>query len=129
MQSSRNEVRAAPARLEPIWSQVRKMNVSRLFGLAGALCIAVPLATPSNAADAESGKRLAERWCVSCHIVDASQKSATTDAPPFAVVAKKPDFNVGALALFLLDPHPKMPDIGLSRAAAADLAAFIASQR
>lgn len=105
------------------------MNVSRFFGLAAVLCIAVALTTPSDAADAENGKRLAQRWCVSCHIVDAGQKSATTDAPPFAVVAKKPEFNVGALAVFLLDPHPKMPDIGLSRVSAADLAAFIASQR
>ena len=104
------------------------MNVSRLFGFAVVLCTAVHL-TPANAADADNGKRLAERWCVACHIVGASQKSATTDAPPFAVIAKKPDFNVGALALFLLDPHPKMPDIGLSRNSAADLAAYIASQR
>ena len=33
------------------------------------------------------------------------------------------------LALFLLHPHPKMPDLGLSRDAAADLVAYIARQR
>jgi hypothetical protein len=27
----------------------------------------------------------------------------------------------------LLDPHPKMPDMGLSRSDAADLAAYIAA--
>jgi hypothetical protein len=31
------------------------------------------------------------------------------------------------IALFLLDPHPKMPDMGLSWTEAADLAAYIAS--
>jgi hypothetical protein len=29
--------------------------------------------------------------------------------------------------LFLLDPHPKMPDMGLSRSDAADLASYIAT--
>jgi hypothetical protein len=29
----------------------------------------------------------------------------------------------------LLDPHPKMPDMALSRAEAADLAAYIATLR
>jgi mono/diheme cytochrome c family protein len=33
------------------------------------------------------------------------------------------------LAFFLLDPHPKMPSFPLSRAEAADLAAYIASLR
>jgi hypothetical protein len=30
-------------------------------------------------------------------------------------------------SLFLLDPHPKMPDMGLSRAEAAALAAYIST--
>jgi hypothetical protein len=36
-------------------------------------------------------------------------------APPFSAVASKPDLNASTLALFLLHPHPKMPDMGLSR--------------
>lgn len=84
---------------------------------------------PAGAADTENGKRLAERWCVSCHITSTGQKSATTEAPPFFVIASKSDLDARGLALFLLHPHPKMPDLGLSRAAAADLAAFIASLR
>ena len=31
------------------------------------------------------------------------------------------------IALFLLHPHPKMPDIGLSRKGAEDLAAYISA--
>jgi hypothetical protein len=38
-----------------------------------------------------------------------------------------PGFDAGRVALFLLDPHPKMPDMGLSRTEAADLAAYIAT--
>ena len=83
----------------------------------------------AHSVDAANGQRLAERWCVSCHVVNAAQKLPTTEAPPFSVIAGKPNLDAGALALFLMHPHPKMPDMGLSRDAAADLAAFIASQR
>jgi hypothetical protein len=34
-------------------------------------------------------------------------------------------FDAAKIALSLLDPHPKMPDIGLSRSDAADLAAIL----
>jgi mono/diheme cytochrome c family protein len=86
-------------------------------------------ASAASAADAENGRRLAERWCAACHLISGEQKSTTTEAPPFSVVARKPDFSTQALAFFLLHPHPKMPDFGLSRDSADDLAAFIASQR
>jgi len=46
---------------------------------------------------------------------------------PFATIAKTPGFDAARIALFLLDPHPKMPDMGLSRTDAGDLAAYIAT--
>jgi hypothetical protein len=45
----------------------------------------------------------------------------------FRLLQRKPDFDAAKIALFLLDPHPKMPDMGLSRKEAADLAAYIAT--
>ena len=51
----------------------------------------------------------------------------TGEAPPFATIAKRPDFDVSRLAFFLLDPHPKMPNMSLTRTEAADIAAYIAS--
>jgi mono/diheme cytochrome c family protein len=83
---------------------------------------------PAFAADADNGKRLAHRWCAACHVVSATQHSATTDqAPPFATIAKIPGFDAAKVALFLLAPHPKMPDMELSRTEAGDLAAYIAT--
>ena len=35
--------------------------------------------------------------------------------PPFATIAKIPGFDADAIARFLMDPHPKMPDMQLSR--------------
>lgn len=90
---------------------------------------AVILLAPTSlwAADARHGETLAKRWCTGCHLVGPEQSSATTDAPPFAVVAKMPNFDEGRLMFFLLDPHPKMPNMQLSRDDATDLAAYIAT--
>jgi mono/diheme cytochrome c family protein len=81
------------------------------------------------AADADHGAELAKRWCSTCHIVDADQKQASADAPPFAAIASKSDFSPEKVAFFLLDPHPKMPNFSLNRYEAADLAAYISSLR
>ena len=68
-----------------------------------------------------------KRWCASCHLVSADQQRASADVPPFAVIAQPPNFNPDRLAHFLLDPHPKMPELPLSRTAADDIAAYIGS--
>ena len=80
-----------------------------------------------NCADPEHGLALAKRWCASCHVVSPEQQRASADVPPFATIARSPDFDARHLAYFLLNPHPKMPDLPLSRAAADDIAAYIAT--
>lgn len=85
------------------------------------------LTNAAVAADAANGKRLAERWCASCHVVTSEQQHGNTQAPPFSEIAKKPHLDAPMIALFLLLPHPKMPDMSLSRYEAGDIAAYIAS--
>jgi len=93
------------------------------YGLALAVSL---LGKPGLAADANNGERLARRWCVACHMVASNQRRPTTDAaPPFATIASRPGFDAARIAQFLLDPHPKMPDMSLTRSEAADLAAYI----
>jgi mono/diheme cytochrome c family protein len=82
----------------------------------------------SFAADADNGSRLAQRWCASCHIVSGIQSKGTDTAPSFASMAQMTDVSAEKLAYFLLEPHPKMQDMSLSRDAAKDLAAYIAKQ-
>ena len=80
------------------------------------------------AADAVDGRRLAQRWCQACHVVTTTGTPASTDgAPPFASIAVQPDFDAGKIAMFLLDPHAKMPSMSLTRIEAGDLAAYISS--
>jgi cytochrome c2 len=91
-------------------------------------CLAVAMiAQPVLAADPRNGEQLARRWCEPCHVVAADQREVTGEAPPFASIATRPGFDAGRIATFLLDPHPKMPDMSLTRVEAADLAAYIAT--
>jgi mono/diheme cytochrome c family protein len=83
-----------------------------VFSAAALTLIALP-GTPASAADAAHGRALAQRWCAACHIVTIARSN----------------FNATTLAYFLLDPHPKMPALPLSRPAADDLAAYIESLR
>jgi mono/diheme cytochrome c family protein len=101
-----------------------RVKILELLSLAAAA--ALPLA--AQAADANHGEAIAKRWCAACHIVSSEQTHGSTQAPPFSAVAKTPRFDANRLAFFLLEPHPKMPDMGLSRNDANDLAAYIAKQ-
>jgi mono/diheme cytochrome c family protein len=95
--------------------------------LIGCSLTVAMIAQPALAADARNGEQIARRWCEPCHVVAADQREVTGEAPPFASVARRPGFDAARIATFLLDPHPKMPDMSLTRNEAADLAAYIAT--
>jgi mono/diheme cytochrome c family protein len=99
--------------------------MSKTFRLLSVACCALAAATPASAADADHGKDIAKRWCAACHLVENGQMSATDQAPPFAYLAKIPDFDQNKLAFLLLLPHPNMPTVSLNRAEVADLADYI----
>jgi len=99
-------------------------------GAVMALIVASTFATsssPSIAADVNHGEQLARRWCAGCHVVAADQRQASADVPSFAAIARTPGFGPEKVAFFLLHPHPKMPDLSLSRSEANDIAAYIGS--
>ena len=81
------------------------------------------------AADADHGSALAQRWCAFCHVISSAQRVEIDHSPSFASIAQRGDFSAEKLAFFLLEPHPKMPNMSLSRKEADDLAAYIAEQR
>jgi mono/diheme cytochrome c family protein len=113
-----------------MWRLSQMVGRTKLRCTCRWLVFAAGLAAASSAfaADPSNGRRLAHRWCEACHVVTPTQRRAATDqAPPFATIAKMPDFDAAKIALFLLDPHPKMPDMGLSRSGAVDLASYIAT--
>lgn len=90
--------------------------------------VAMTLVNTAALADAANGEKLARRWCASCHVVARDQRQGNTQASPFSAMAKIPGLNAEKIALFLLAPHPPMPDMSLSRSEAADLAVYIKAQ-
>jgi mono/diheme cytochrome c family protein len=97
----------------------------RIFTVRHVTAVLVASTVPGYCADPEHGLALAKRWCASCHVVSPEQQRASADVPPFGSIARSPNFDARHLAYFLLNPHPKMPDLPLSRAAADDIAAYI----
>ena len=80
--------------------------------------------------DVVAGKRLAETWCSSCHVVAPSaQAGASTGVPTFTAVASMPSTTPIALRVYLQTPHARMPDLHLSRDETDNLIAYILSLR
>jgi len=100
------------------------MNLARAVPLIAA---ALLLSRFAHADSPEHGRALAENWCSSCHAVSAGQPSSGRSAPSFTEIALSPDFSADHLAYLLLDPHPQMAKLALSRKAIDDIAAYILS--
>jgi mono/diheme cytochrome c family protein len=100
----------------------------RLFAYCATLVLLACTNESTLAANPDNGSTLAKRWCTGCHLVSDDQVKGTDIAPSFASIAKRPDFNVEKLASFLLEPHPKMPNMALSPEETKDIAAFVATQ-
>jgi mono/diheme cytochrome c family protein len=101
----------------------------RALNVALTLLVVGVASGTARAADPDNGSVLAQRWCSGCHVVSGDQAKGTDIAPSFASIAAKPDFDEDKLASFLLEPHPKMSNMALSRDETKNIAAFIATQK
>ncbi len=107
-------------------------RAGRATALAGAALAGAALGLGASAAqadgDAGSGARIAAMWCANCHAADGAA-SAGDQAPSLASIARDPALDDAALMRAIADPHPRMPDPGLSRAQIADVIAWLATLR
>lgn len=91
----------------------------------GVLALMLLVAPPALAVgDATAGRRVADAWCVGCHIVGDEKKAPMLDVPPFPEVAKTR--SADQVRAFLAKPHPTQPLFRLSPKDVEDLSAFIA---
>ena len=98
--------------------------LARCFG-AGLLVVL--FGGTAGAFDIEAGRRMAEVWCSSCHIVDGHGTSDV--APGFKQIANDSSKTPDRLRAWLSNPHPPMPDFNLSRPEIDDIIAFLESLR
>ncbi len=101
------------------------MRNSAMGLVLGALFTLVPVTLALAKGDEKKGEILAKQWCATCHVVASEQQSANPDAPSFASIAADPLKSNDYLTGFLIDPHPPMPDMNLSRQEIADIVAYI----
>ena len=87
------------------------------------------LAFPAAAQDPGLGGRLAVRWCMACHVVEADQRMASDSAPSFRVIAARPRTTAGSLDRYLSTGHTLMPDFSLSSQERNALVDYILSLR
>jgi mono/diheme cytochrome c family protein len=105
---------------------VNKESHMALSTRAAVLLTLALAASPAAAGEAQKGAVIAKRWCASCHVVAKDQTSAVADAPSFFDIAQRRT-DRKALSNFLVDPHPPMPDMHLSRKEIDDIVTYIRS--
>jgi mono/diheme cytochrome c family protein len=101
----------------------------RFLLVMAALLAAAPLARAQGVGDAATGRRVAERWCAACHLIDHDAGSARDATPTFTSIAARPATTVASLHTFLARAHGGMPDFSLSRDDVDNVTAYILSLR
>lgn len=94
--------------------------------------VAVQASEPSvrESLQIKQGHELAKLWCQQCHLVDPEGTGfAQGGAPTFAEVASRPGQTRDNIKLWLVEPHPPMPDLNLSRDEIENLTSYILSLR
>ena len=83
---------------------------------------------PSPLDDPARGKIIAETWCSSCHLVGpGADRTSLAGVPTFASMAPRLPEDAETLAALMIDPHPPMPELSLTRQAIRDVLAYIAT--
>jgi mono/diheme cytochrome c family protein len=80
--------------------------------------------------DAANGERLARKLCVNCHqVAPDSTDPVLADVPGFREVANRAGMTRAQVEVFVLNPHPPMPQVQLTREELSDISAYIMSLR
>jgi len=99
------------------------MRISHLLIAATFLAYA-PIAYAAGVPNADAGRQLVQRSCSSCHALNAAS-TATDGAPPLSVIAKDNKERPAWIRGWLMEPHPPMPSISLSRQQIDDVIAYL----
>ncbi|GAA4254545.1 c-type cytochrome [Azospirillum formosense] len=97
---------------------------------AGVLMACFAVADVTQAADAEAGRSIVDRWCAACHITadgnaDSRVVRGTDAVPTLSSIARNPNRSPNWLRQWLSSPHPPMPDLNLSRSEIDDVIAYL----
>ena len=95
--------------------------------IMGILLFVTPTAyAATTTGDANAGRDLVSKSCTSCHAVTDTTK-ASDGAPPLSYIARDNKQRPAWIRGWLMDPHPPMPGIMLSRQQISDVIAYLDS--
>jgi mono/diheme cytochrome c family protein len=114
--------------------QLQRRSLSKALTVLAALGFshtwAVRLANaqpvPNTAA---AGQQLAEKYCVTCHIIGPSGHGGWTDAPRFDAIANRPNVSAAQISAFVQKPHMNMLNDQRPKPEADAIATYILSLR
>lgn len=76
------------------------------------------------------GQSTSERLCINCHLVKTGQAgNAIAGVPSFAAIANRPDQSSKRIANVLMESHPPMPTVSLTRHEILDIIAYLDTLR
>ena len=96
----------------------------RILVSATALLIFAGPAIAAQSGNAGEGRQLVERSCSSCHATGTTV-TVVDGAPPLSFIAKDNKARPAWIRGWLMDPHPPMPGIMLSRKQIDDIIAYL----
>ena len=100
-------------------------RVAAPFALAALLTMPCA-AEAQEAGNVEAGHAYAKKVCAECHAVERGE-TEILNPPSFQIVADSPGITERALAVWLRNPHPNMPDFILPQADMENVIAYILS--
>src|SRR5215831_11267519 len=80
----------------------------------------------TSASDAQAGRDIVMRSCVSCHATEGT-RTASDHAPPLSFLARANRERPASIRGWLMNPHPPMPNLMMSRKQIADVIAYLNS--
>ena len=109
---------------------MRKVLAAALIAiLSGTLFQDAGAQTSGMTGNARAGRAFALQVCALCHVVAPGQLTPPrfTTAPSFRSIAELPSTTALSLQVFLVSPHPTMPNLVLKETEAANVIAYILS--
>jgi cytochrome c len=117
----------------------RVVTMARRYLIHGAIVMVIALAAlmiirlhsargaPPGSESTSEGRRLAEAWCKSCHVIDLKIAGTANTAPDFAAIANQPSTTELSLKVFLASSHRNMPNLILKPEQADNLVSYMLS--
>ncbi len=108
--------------------QCRTMLGAVLIATFALASSAIGQTATTTAERIQNGLERSKLWCAHCHVVESvGETVAQSDVPTFQSIAERPEQTVEKIENGILQPHPPMPDLQLSREVIRDLGLYIMS--